>query len=413
MKILIHDYAGHPFQVHLSRHLARRGHTVTHMYFVDNHGPKGSFVRQENDSDSLSFHGVTLGKPVKQTALIRRRFGDVRYGQMVARWIYRECPQVVLCGNTPVESQTAIIKACKYTNAQFVYWVQDVYGVAMKNLLEKQLGLIGSLAGRYFQWMDHRQFRDSDAIVAITEGFVPEIAPWTQANISIIENWASLEEIPVRAKYNAWAHAHELKHKFTFLYSGTLGRKHNPMLLLKLAKTCGTDQVMAVVGQGVGQQRLEAIEKKPESLRLLPLQPVEQLADVLATADVLVATIEADAGQFAVPSKIQSYLCAGRPILLAAPKINLAARTVERANAGIVVAPGDEAGFLAAAQQLAEDGELRARLGANGRAYAERTFDLGRIADRFERVLTGAVTATEPRPEAQLPELAMADGGNN
>ena len=47
--------------------------------------------------------------------------------------------------------------------------------------------------------------------------------------------------------------------------------------------------------------------------------------------------IEADAGKFAVPSKVPSYMCAGRPILLAAPKENLAARTVARANAGIVV----------------------------------------------------------------------------
>jgi len=30
MRLLIHDYAGHPFQVQLSRELARRGHSVTH-----------------------------------------------------------------------------------------------------------------------------------------------------------------------------------------------------------------------------------------------------------------------------------------------------------------------------------------------------------------------------------------------
>ncbi len=28
MKILVHDYAGHPFQVQLSRALAQRGHQV-------------------------------------------------------------------------------------------------------------------------------------------------------------------------------------------------------------------------------------------------------------------------------------------------------------------------------------------------------------------------------------------------
>ena len=32
MRILLHDYSGHPFQVELSRELSRRGHDVTHSY---------------------------------------------------------------------------------------------------------------------------------------------------------------------------------------------------------------------------------------------------------------------------------------------------------------------------------------------------------------------------------------------
>ena len=31
MRILIHDFAGHPFQMQLSRQLAARGHFVTHV----------------------------------------------------------------------------------------------------------------------------------------------------------------------------------------------------------------------------------------------------------------------------------------------------------------------------------------------------------------------------------------------
>ena len=112
------------------------------------------------------------------------------------------------------------------------------------------------------------------------------------------------------------------------------------------------------------------------SSKLLPLQPAEDYTDVLATADVLVALIEADAGMFAVPSKVPSYMCAGRAILLAAPKENLAARIVARAGAGVVVDPSDEAGFVAAARRLRDDPQLRAEFGANGRAYAERMFDM-------------------------------------
>jgi glycosyltransferase involved in cell wall biosynthesis len=135
------------------------------------------------------------------------------------------------------------------------------------------------------------------------------------------------------------------------------------------------------------------------TLRVLPLQPAARLPDVLATGDVLIALVEADAGSFSVPSKVQSYLCAGRPILMAAPRENLAARIVVRENAGIVVDPHDEAGFVAAALRLQNDPALRAEMGANGRAYAERSYDIVAVADRFEQVLqTAAKRARLPRP---------------
>ena len=44
MRILVNDYAGHPFQLQLSRELARRGHTILHTYFADAKGPKGNLA---------------------------------------------------------------------------------------------------------------------------------------------------------------------------------------------------------------------------------------------------------------------------------------------------------------------------------------------------------------------------------
>jgi glycosyltransferase involved in cell wall biosynthesis len=60
---------------------------------------------------------------------------------------------------------------------------------------------------------------------------------------------------------------------------------------------------------------------------------------------------------------------------------------VSRNNAGRVVEPTDTEGFLAAAGELLDDEDLRARMGADARAYAEATFDLEQITDEFERIL--------------------------
>ena len=393
MKCVVHDYAGHPFQVHLSRHLARRGHQVTHVYFADNPGPKGVFQCGADDPASLTFIGVTLGGTEQHAAGtgaqtgFARRFKDVAYGRETARIIHDLKPDVVLSGNTPTEAQRAILKTCKADGIRFIYWLQDVYSMAVTKLMTKKLGVAGAAIGWYYQRLDGRQFRASDAIVSISEDFVPLAIRWGARKVRVIENWAALDDIPVGVKDNDWSREHALQDSFSYLYSGTLGRKHNPGLLLKLAQDVEGDASVVVVAQGYGVPELVAAQAP--AMKLLPIQPAKYLADVLATADVLLATIEPDAGTFAVPSKVLSYLCAGRPILLAAPKENLAARIVREANAGIVVDPDDAAGFLAAAIALRDDTSLRTTMGANGRAYAESVFDMARITDKFETVLAG------------------------
>jgi hypothetical protein len=42
MRIAVCDYCGHPFQVQLSRQLARRGHDVLHLHSADFVTPKGA-----------------------------------------------------------------------------------------------------------------------------------------------------------------------------------------------------------------------------------------------------------------------------------------------------------------------------------------------------------------------------------
>jgi glycosyltransferase involved in cell wall biosynthesis len=81
-------------------------------------------------------------------------------------------------------------------------------------------------------------------------------------------------------------------------------------------------------------------------------------------------------------------------VLLAAPKINLAACIVERSASGIVVDPDDPEECVAGAKGLAADAGLRSLLGANARRYAEREFNISAIASRFEDVLAKASPST-------------------
>ncbi|MHA3702225.1 hypothetical protein ACXR2U_08560 [Jatrophihabitans sp. YIM 134969] len=112
------------------------------------------------------------------------------------------------------------------------------------------------------------------------------------------------------------------------------------------------------------------------------------LPDMLGSADVLVAQLEPDAALFSIPSKVLSYLAAGRPVLVFAPPDNPCAPDV-RASGGLVCPP-TAAGVREAVAWLARLRREEAEdIGRRARAIATEKFEIDAITDRFERVLTG------------------------
>ncbi len=75
---------------------------------------------------------------------------------------------------------------------------------------------------------------------------------------------------------------------------------------------------VVVVSEGGSADWLRDQQKQLElpNLVLLPFQPADVYPQVLASADVLISLINAEANQYSIPSKVLTYLCAGRPILL-------------------------------------------------------------------------------------------------
>jgi glycosyltransferase involved in cell wall biosynthesis len=395
--IFLHDYAGHPFQAELSRALAARGHKVIHAFFGGDPGPKGDLERKPHDPTTLSFLPLNLSAPYSKADFITRRFQDVEYGKVAAAAIAQSGADVVISGNTPTEAQDAVMRAARRAGSKFVFWCQDFYSVAVAKIASKKLPGIGPMIGAYYSALERGQMRNADGVVLITEDFAPLALSWgvPRERIHIAPNWGALDQIPVLPKDNAWSREHDLHDKNVFLYSGTIGLKHNPELLGALAHELRSDPKarVVVVASGVGVEKLRAQKEAMglHNLLLLGLQKFERLPETLATADVLTAVIERDAGTFSVPSKVLSYLCAGRPILLAAPAENLAAKTVSAIGAGVVVPPDDQNAWLAAAKTLLADPDRRARMGTAGRAYAEENFVLERVANRFEAVFDAAM----------------------
>ncbi len=398
MRLLIHDYAGHPFAVQLSRELAKRGHTVFHAYAGELQTPRGELQRKEGDAAGFSIQEVAMSPDyTKYKYSFRRRRGmEIAYGKNLGALISSWKPEAVLSANTPTESQQPALEAAKRSGARFLMWHQDFYSIAVDKLVRKRIPVLGALIGGYYRWMERRQLRGSDHIVAITADFVPIMEKEfgiSREKVSVIPNWAPLETLPVQAKDNEWSRSQGLHDRFVYLYTGTLGMKHNPDLLLQLALQCREtpEARVVVVTEGIGGEWLAQKIKGHSltNLTVLPYQPFPVMPRVLASGDVLVAVLEEDAGVFSVPSKVLTYLCAARPMLLAVPAVNLAARIIREEQAGVTVPPSGTAEFLTAANQLMSDPEAARAMGERGRRYAEENFDIPAIAARFEKLLAG------------------------
>jgi colanic acid biosynthesis glycosyl transferase WcaI len=397
VRVVVHDYAGHAFPAQLARALAACGHDVLHLQCASFVSGKGRVELMPGDPEGLEFARVDLGEDFSKYDIVRRVAHERRIGRELGRQIEGFRPDVVL-SNGQLLVQARLMRVCRSLGCGFVFWQQDVMAEAARRVVGSRSRAAGVVAEAVVSRLESPLLRRSDRVVVISEDFLPLLHRWRvdETRVDVIENWAPVAELPVLPRDNAWAREHDLAGSSVFLYAGTLGFKHDPRLLLELAHWARPrGAVVVVVSEGPGADWLAEHAVDDPALRLLPYQPYERLPETLASADVLVTVLEPDAGSFSVPSKVLTYLCAGRPLLAAVPAENLAARVVQRSGGGVVVPPGDAAVLVSAAEALLGDAGRREELGRHARAYAEAAFDLGAIAPRFEEVLESARPASD------------------
>lgn len=391
MRVLVHDFSGHPFQAQLSRELARRGHDVTHS--TCNAYVSGKGRLESAEGESITFETVGDGIVFDKSRFVQRLLLELRLGFELVRHVRRVRPDVALMSNVQIPTLVVFAAAMLVLRQPWVLWHQDVYSVAVRSFAGAKLSRSFRAVAVGFEVAERWTSRRAREIVVIAESFVPVHAGWGTADkVTVIANWAPLDEIVPCPRKNDWAVENELDDVDTILYSGTLGLKHDPALLVQLTAAVrerGREVRLVVVNEGPAVPVLRAEAAKLDvPLTLLPFQPYDRLPEVLASGDVLVVLLDQQAGAFSVPSKTLSYLCAGRPVVGLMPEENAASGLVRRAG-GHVGRP-DAASLPAAAawvdQLLAEPGR-RDDVGAEARELAEQEFSLASCADRFESVL--------------------------
>ncbi|HAU28706.1 MAG TPA: glycosyltransferase WbuB [Rhodospirillaceae bacterium] len=395
MRILIHDYPGYAFPVELARALAHRGHVVCHVHFSATIGPKGTLARMPDDPETLEFLAIGISGTYRKYSLLHRFLQERAYARRLEQAVRAFSPEVVISNAQP-DIQARLLATCQDMGIPLVHWLQDLYSTAIGNILKRKCWLLGALAGAWYRHVEKRLISGCAQVVCISDAFASEMKDWgiPDSHVVRIDNWAPLADIPVMDQDNPWSGQYGLAGVDVVLYAGTLGWKHNPALLenlaLALKERPKTRLVVASEGLGASWLAERKVEQGLDNLVLLPYQPEESFAAMLASAKVLLAILEPDASAYSAPSKILSYLCAGRPVVVSFPPENHSAQLLSGARAGIVCSSGDDAGFIAAVKDLLDKPENAADLAINGRMYAERHFRIDEIVCAFERVLNHA-----------------------
>ena len=262
-------------------------------------------------------------------------------------------------------------------------------------------GILRNPAGiRFAKALEKWVYGLADRIVVISDGFARNLRRKgvPEAKLAVLPNWVDTDFIAPRPKDNPVARRFGLAGKFVVMYSGTISISSNRALerALDAAARLADDRdiVFAVVGEGLKKESLRA---KAAALGLanavfLPFVPYAELPDLLAASDVLLVPLDGSKSDLSVPSKLYTFMAAGRPILgLAAPDSEVA--LILRANAcGVAVPPDDAAAVAGAVRVLAASPEKRRELGANARAYAVRRFSREGILRRYDALLRSMVS---------------------
>ena len=393
--LLIHDYGGYAFAAQLAIELATRQFRVLHCFCGSNPSTPLGLNIVEPVPAGFSSLRILLPHGISKTSFVRRAIQERQYGQKLASIIRAENPELVILANTPIDALSAATKATDEIGAKLVIWVQDLLSEAAIRVLPRMFGPVGLAVGRYYRRRESRILANADHLIPITKDFSDffDHAGIPSSRRTVIENWAPVNAIALAPKQNAWARDKQLDGKFVFLYSGSLGFKHNPSLLLELASALHPYSDAIVVANTEGpaadwlklQRKTRNLEHK---LQIHGFQPVERLSEVYGASDVLVGLLDTDASAYSVPSKVLSYMCAGRPQLLSIPLDNLAAKIVSDARCGFVSAPDHSNQFIRNGLKLLADARVRDLMGRNARVYAERHFNIDSIADRFESVFS-------------------------
>ncbi len=250
-------------------------------------------------------------------------------------------------------------------------FVQDLAGNGAS-----QSGTAGASVARFISSIEYWLIRRANRVGVIADRFASVLmANGVEAqDISVIANFTHVE-VPLMTQADARKALGWDPDRFTVVHTGNMGMKQGLDTLVAAARIAdqrGEDIQFVLVGDGNQRDVLHTAGAGCERLRFVAPVSAEDYPKVLLAADVLVVCERPGVLEMSLPSKITSYVAAGRPLLASVEAGGMTDQYLRMGGFAHIVAAGSPAALLEGALNLSADGPLRAELAARAGDECQR-----------------------------------------
>jgi colanic acid biosynthesis glycosyl transferase WcaI len=305
---------------------------------------------------------------------------------------------VAICISPPIQTALAAA-ALRFKVGKVLVLVQDLPTEAARSV-----GMLkGGVAFSVGRSLEHLAYRLADHLVVISTAFAKHlhVLGVEASKISEIPNWADVESIKPAAQDQAMrARLGAGPSDFLVVYTGNMGAKQDLLNVVAAANLLNDDNHVKIALVGDGQERDRVAEditrRGLDNIKLFPLQASHEFSTVLSAADALLINQAPDVVNSVLPSKLLSYMAAGRPVVAAVHPNSTTADLVRRSGCGEVADPGRPealAGELRAMASRNEGHRELAIMGNSGRTYVEQYFERRAILSKWDALLADVVAS--------------------
>lgn len=310
----------------------------------------------------------------------------------MARALLRKRPDVVLVVSPPLGLALAAILLSKIWSRPYVFDVMDLQPDAAADL-----GMLPGWAVALLYRVEAAAYRHAELVTTLTVSMQGKILGKgvPEAKVKLVE--PRMDDSLCRLspeEGTSFRERYSLNGEFLVTHSGNMGIKQGLDVVLDAAALNRDDKstLFLLVGDGADRERIQrrASEMNLGNVRFFPILREEDFRGLLAASGICLVTQQQSVSEIAFPSKIVTYLAAGRPIVASVNPDCEVAQVVRESQGGVVVRAGDYAALMTAIRELRNEDAVQ--IGMNARIYANLRWSSARVLGDLERSLDAAAS---------------------